>query len=235
MKKIKNYILCFLTTTIMLFATGCSTTSNTVEAYKAQDTVSLEVKDDLKDDTTSTQEDLKSENKIQIVGQVVEVFGNEITLQVGIMDSEFANKNTERTMNPEGAKNASGGQGQAEGDNPKSGGTMSADGEMPAGGNRPTDGERPEGGTMPSGGERPEGGSMPAEGANGASGQQGMAAMDFSEMIELTEEIESFNIPVGTKVQQFGSEMTFSQITEDMYITITTDENDTVLAVNILG
>ncbi len=74
------------------------------------------------------------------------------------------------------------------------------------------------------------------EGAGGGMAGGGMTSdTDFSEMIELTDETMTLNIPVGTPVTQFGTEMTFSSITADMYVTISMDENDNITAVNILG
>ncbi len=63
----------------------------------------------------------------------------------------------------------------------------------------------------------------------------GTEDFDISESIKLTEEKESYSIPVGTAVYSFGTEMTFSQITEGSYITIKLDDEDNIISVNILG
>ncbi len=148
----------------------------------------------------------------QVVGQVIEAFGNEITIQVGSM----------------------------------AGGGMGGQGEMPegaGGGERPTNtegeggGERPEGATgegeRPEGMERPdgEGGTGMADGGMGGLSEES----DYSEIIELTDETVTLNVPVGTPVMQFGTEMTFSQITADMYITISMDAEENITSINILG
>lgn len=81
-------------------------------------------------------------------------------------------------------------------------------------------------------------GKMQGQGENGFSKPNagaGTEDFDISDAIKLTEEIESYSIPVGTSVYSFGTEMTFSQISEGSYINIKLDENDNVISVNILG
>ncbi len=173
------------------------------------------------DGSTGDGQGQPARNGNQTVGLVTEMLGNEVTIEVGEM------------------------QGGAMG----GGGNMPQDGSEQEGAQQPTDGEmpegfeRPEGGEMPEGegGQRGEGGEMP-EGAQRPTGE-GMASgggmagegTDYSELITLTGETKTYNIPVGTPVTQFGTEMTFSQITQDMYISITLDEEDNITAVNILG
>ncbi len=164
-----------------------------------------------------------------VTGLVTDVIGNEITIQVGEMENGGMGGGM-----PEGA-----------------GGNMSdmteeeraemqaamENGEMPEEmGERPEGmGERPEGAGEGAEGERPEG----AGGQGGAGGMGGgmsqMEGQDYSEIVTLTDETRTFNVPVTTPVMQFGTEMTFSQITEDMYITVMIDDSDNVTSINILG
>ncbi len=171
-------------------------------------------------------------NQTQIVGLVTEIFGNSLTLQVGEAEGGIM----------------LGGGGASGGERPQG-----EDGEMPEdfeGGERPQgeDGEMPEGfegGERPQGGdgEMPEdfeGGERPSGSGDGANaGGAGMAGateeQDFSEIITLTDEEVSYTIPVDAPVTQSGTEMTFSQITKDMYISISLDENEQIVSINILG
>ncbi len=157
----------------------------------------------------------------QTVGLVTEVLGNEVTIEIGEM---------------QGGAGAMGGNGN-----------MPEDGSMPEGAGPPEDGEMPEagqrgeGGSMPEGGQRgegsemPEGAERPSSGSMASGGGMMGEGTDYSELVTLTGETQTFNIPVGTPVMQFGTEMTFSQITEEMYISIALDDEDNVTSVNILG
>ena len=150
----------------------------------------------------------------KLVGKVTDILGNELTMQVGVLSENFP-----------GAGAGTGGEG-AEGERP----------ERPEGGEGGN--ERPESGPPVEDGSRRAGGETPAEDgsrrAGGGAGEGG-EAVDFSEMVELTEEIKIINVPVGTKVMQFANEMTFSQIQKDMYITVDLGENEEISAINILG
>lgn len=140
----------------------------------------------------------------QVVGQVVEAFGNEITIQLGIM-----NVGMER-----------------------------GEGEMPD--LEAKREEMTEGGGMNREGMT-EGAGMNREGMTAGIGMNrgemsgGMETAGFAEMIQLTGEEATYIIPVGTPVDQFGTEMTFSQIAEDMYVVIVMNEEDIIVSIEILG
>lgn len=51
----------------------------------------------------------------------------------------------------------------------------------------------------------------------------------------LTNEIAEYTIPVGTPVYSFGTALSFSQISEDAFITIYMNKDGNILSVNILG
>ncbi len=140
----------------------------------------------------------------QVTGQVTEVFGNSITVEIGNLDRDAMS-----AQMPDASASTEGGATS-----------------RPTNGEMPEDISRPEGeggGTRPSGGGMMEGNAMMGEGT------------DYSEIVELTGETVDYTIPVGTPVTQFGTEMTFSQITEEMYVTITFNGEDTITAVNVLG
>ncbi len=163
-----------------------------------------------------------------VVGLVNSVVGNEITIQVGEMQGGMAAGG----QRPEGSQNGNGENAENQGEAQRPEGE-----EMPA----REEGERTEGAEMPAreDGERTEGAQMPegasAQGGMAQGGMAGMEEQDYSELITLTDEEKSFNIPVTTPVTQFGTEMTFSQITEEMYISIILDESDNIISINILG
>ncbi len=164
-----------------------------------------------------------------VTGLVTDVVGNEITIQVGEMENGGMGEMTQEQRDamqdgemPEGMEapeGAGGGMGEM---------TQEQRDAMQGG-------ERPEGMEMPEGegGGRGEGGT--AGGGMTGGGMASMEGEDYSEIITLTDEIKTFSVPVTTAVVQFGTEMTFSQITEDMYITVMLDESDNVTSINILG
>ncbi len=164
------------------------------------------------------------ENLTQTVGLVTEVLGNEISMQVG--EGDFGPGGMGGEGGPGGGSMPEGEE-RPEGAGPPEGTSMPEGGERPEGEGPPEGMEMPEGASMPEGGGRPEG-------AGGGGGAQ-MEDQDYSEIITLTDETRSYTVPVDTPVMQFGTEMTFSQITADMYITVSTDENDQVVSINILG
>ncbi len=176
-------------------------------------------------------------NGSQTVGLVTEVLGNEVTIETGEMQGGAMGGGGEM---PEGFERGEGGE-MPEGSERGEGGEMPEGFERGEGGEMPEGSERGEGGEMPEGFERGEGGEMPegferGEGG-GMAGGGGMTGegTDYSELITLTGETETFTIPVGTPVTQFGTEMTFSQIAEDMYIGVFLDDDDNIISVNILG
>lgn len=189
---------------------GCSSNEDEVEEPP---------KSPMQGEEKDTAQNQEARTKNQVVGQVTSVLGNEITLLIGEMSEDFT--------------------GGTEGDSPKrpEGGTDTAPpsgGEkMTEGAERPSGGAGPNGGTGPATGDRPSGGTPPSGGVAGSAGAG--AGMDFSEMVELGDEEKSFSIPVGTVVKQFGTDMTFSQIQEDMYVTISLNDQDEIVSINVLG
>ncbi len=170
---------------------------------------------------------------VQVVGRVEEILGNEISLQVGEMEGG----------GPGGGQGAGQGAGDTSGAGPDAGGAPEGEG-TPEGEGRPEGEGPPEGEGRPEGGGPPEGAASMTEeertamqeNGGGQGMQGGMATeQDYSELITLSDEIRSFMIPVDAPVQQFGTEMTFSQITEGMYISVSLDDNDTVVSINVLG
>ena len=196
----KILIICLILGIVTL--SGCSTQDVGEVPEDRQQGISVLEKEN--ESGTSIAEQI--DKTIQVIGQVTEVLGNEILVQIGTMardeNIDIVGENRERPNTAEG------------GEQPPMGGS----GERP---NMAEGGERP---AMGGGAERPN---MPEGGA--------MGTEDIAQTIELSDETKTFHIPVGTPVSQFGSEMTFSQIQEEMYITIIMDESETILAVNVLG
>ncbi len=157
-------------------------------------------------------------------GLVTDVVGNEITIQVGEMEGGMGGGQM-----PEGATLPEGSEGMGDM-------TQEERAEM-------QNGEMPEGMTPPEGtGDRQQGANGSAQRPEGAGGEGAMGGgiqleegQDYSEIVTLTDETRTFSVPVTTPVVQFGTEMTFSQITEDMYITVMLDENENVTSISILG
>ncbi len=220
----------FLTTilTIALFS-GCSSDTQeqqqtgTQEAVPQGDTVQGE----------GNSGDAMQARGNSVTGLVTDVVGNEITIQVGemqggsMMGGGQIPEGMELPEGVEGERPEEAGDGMGEMTQEQREEMQGAmqDGEMPEG-----MGERPEGMELPDdAGGRGEGGGM------SGSGMASMEGEDYSEIITLTDESKSFSVPVTTPVVQFGTEMTFSQITEDMYITVMMDDDDNVTSINILG
>ncbi|MFI3326685.1 MAG: hypothetical protein R3Y35_11025, partial [Clostridia bacterium] len=67
------------------------------------------------------------------------------------------------------------------------------------------------------------------------SGMTGMTGMIGSTSMELSDEEASYTIPVGATVYVNGSESSFSYITEESYITITMNEDGTIIEVSVMG
>ncbi len=174
-----------------------------------------------------------------VVGLVSSVVGNEVTIQVGEMQGGMGAS----AQMPDGAEMPEDGErGEMSEDMREQfqNGEMPDDFEMPEGTARGEMSEDMRGqfqnGEMPDDFEMPEGAT--GERQQGGMAQGGMASMseqDYSEIITLTDEERTFNVPITTPVTQFATEMTFSQITEDMYISVMLDESDNIVSINILG
>ncbi len=227
MKKILILIL-----TIILAGVLTSCSSETETSQPAVETVSQNNADSERPEGGNQSEGNRQPEGQQTIGLVTEIIGNELTINVGEMENGMS-----------GGGGSEGGfqggelsEGMPQGDGERPEGTQEGGGERPEG-MAEGGGERPEGMTE-GGGERPEGtqeggGTGRGMTGGGMSGEQ--SSIDYSEVVTLTDEIKSYSIPVTTPVTQFGTEMTFSQITEDMYISIRTDDEDNVLSINILG
>ncbi len=212
MKKFISFVLIMI---LALTLIGCG-----AEANDDLDSLGNQQGGDMSGDQTEL-----PDGAIRYVALVTDIVGNYLTVQLGEMQGGMSGGMPEGSFEggerPEGTEMPEGG---FEG------------GEMPEGFERGEGGERPEGTEMPEGDF--EGGEMPEGGMRGESGEFGgmsLEGTDYSELIELTDEIMEFNIAVGVPVNMYGSEMSFSQITEGMYLTITTDESGTVLSVDLLG
>ncbi len=255
MKKILILILSIILVGVL---TSCSSESQT--SQPAVETVSQNSTDSERPEGGNQADGDRQPEGQQTIGLVTDIVGNELTINVGEMEngmsgsggSEGGFQGGER---PEGTTEGDGERPEemTEGGGERPEGMTEGGGERPegmteGGGERPEGmteggGERPEGMTE-GGGERPEGmtegGGERSEGMTGGGGMSGgmgsnQSSVDYSEQVTLTDEIKSYSIPVTTPVTQFGTEMTFSQITEDMYISIRTDDDDNVLSINILG
>lgn len=149
-----------------------------------------------------------------VVGKVTQIFGNEVTIDLAeAMEMDGMMQNRGEGEMPEGM--TGGGRGEV-------GGEMSED--MMA--------QRQE--AMASGGGRGEGG-MNAGGMATGGGMAAGTTTDMSDSITLTGVEATYSIPVGTAVMQYGMEMSFTQITEKMYISLSVDDENNVLSVNVLG
>ncbi len=175
-------------------------------------------------------------NQNTIIGLVTDVVGNDITLQIGTMVGGAQSGMGAGAQNSTDDNAQNGTQPSAQNE----AGTSSDEG---AQGNRPNTGDTQEGATNAEG--RPSdaqtnGGSQPSgEGAQsgmaGGIGQGNMAEQDYAELVTLTDETKTYSIPVTTPVTQFNTELTFSSIAVDTYISIATDDEGNILSVNVLG
>ncbi len=192
------------------------------------------------------------QNTKTITGQVTEVYGNEVTLTLSASGTtggvNTANPNGERPQS-QPSTDESGEENTAEmpeGASPPEMGELSTEDraamreQAMAGAENSTMASQegtatrttPEGATG-EGGASSGRGSM--SGAGGGMMSGGMGTTGVSDSIELSDESETYLIPIGTPVLLMGNNMTFSQITEEMYINIVTDEFDTIVSVEILG
>lgn len=149
-----------------------------------------------------------------IYGRVKYIYGNYICLRLGTWEGETPD------MSAGGTSSASG----ASGEMPS--------GDAAAGGSGASSGADRE---MPSDGDMPDMSSM-----GGMSGMGGMTMSattdsDMSEYINLTSEYYEYTIPVGTVVDAFGSETTFSSITADLYLSMTFNDDGKIVAISVLG
>ncbi len=237
MKQYKKIMI--LMVVMAVFMCGCGAQEEEAQVTHSSENMENSEKSENNGSNEQVGEAQRETTGKSVVGMITEVFGNEITIQVGSMAAG----------NQGGMQNGAGMSDRQEGEMPE--------GEMPTG--EMPEGEMPTGemsanrgqGNMTSGegmseemmeemqGMREQSGGN-ASGGMGASGMgsnmmMGTETEDMSELIELTDETATYIIPVGTVVNQFGTEMTFSQLTEDMYITITMDEDDVILSINVLG
>ncbi len=185
-------------------------------------------------------------NTTSVMGQVVDIVGNEVTVQLvadsssssGMM-SGMTGQFTEGEI-PEGLEEGEIPEGMEEGSF-----SERTEGEIPEG---LEEGEIPEGmevgsfsgrteGEIPEGleeGELPDG--MSEEELEGMMGSGMMSGMMGSSMeIELSDETVSYTIPVGATVYVNGVESSFSAISEESYITITMNESGTIIEVTVMG
>ncbi|MFI3212713.1 MAG: hypothetical protein R3Y24_05165 [Eubacteriales bacterium] len=87
-------------------------------------------------------------------------------------------------------------------------------------------------------GEMPDMGSgeMPDMESGGMSGMMGDSEeVSLADMYPLSDEFMELTIPIGTAVNQYGMEMTFTQISVESYIQVTLSDENIVLSVDILG
>ncbi|MFI3174352.1 MAG: hypothetical protein R3Y53_04005 [Bacillota bacterium] len=163
-----------------------------------------------------------------IVGRVSKILGNEVTIDLAeAMETGgmMQNRGEGEGMAADGGQ--VGGRGEAGGEVSED--MMAQRQEAMASG----------GGGMSAGGGRSEAGMTAGTGGGGMATGCGMASAgtttDMADSITLTGVEETYSIPVGTAVMQYGTEMSFTQITEKMYISLSVDDENNVLSVNILG
>ncbi len=168
-----------------------------------------------------------------LVGRVTKILGNEVTIdlaETGGMGDMMQNR---------GEGEMTGGGGMAAGGEASEEMMAQRQEAMASGGGADMKASRGEGATGAGGGEMSAG-----RGETGGNAGGGMAAggnaggsttSTVGDSITLTGVEETYSIPVGTAVMQYGMEMSFTQITEKMYISLMVDEENNVLSVNVLG
>ncbi|MFI3171585.1 MAG: hypothetical protein R3Y58_04350 [Eubacteriales bacterium] len=227
----KNIISSILIGAMMLSLVGCSSDSTSTAVGSS---------------TSEETEEVEEVGEVTVIGQVLSVAGNVVTIQVGSYAEQaggMGNMQGGRTEGemPEGMTEGEMPEGMTEGEMPEG----MTEGEMPEG---MTEGEMPEGmteGEMSEGmteREMPEGmteGEMPegmTEGEMPGMEEAGIVAADMSDVIELSDETVEIMIPVGTPVySSSGVTYDFTDIVDECYLTITEDANGTIIAVNVLG
>ncbi len=229
--------LVFVVCMFMMLLTACGEEGAVAESSPEATESSVAMESEAPDGTAGMAQGAQG-NKAT-VGQVTEVYGNEIVMLVGEMETAVGNM---------GGAGATGGETRPEGAVGEGGGEMSIPEGMGTG-------ERVDMGDVDVEAMREQfagagGGDMgdvdmeamrEQFGGSGAGGgvMSGGASMleteDISESIELTEEELSFYIPVGVPVTQMGTEISFTQITEGMYISVSMDAEGAVTAVSVLG
>ncbi len=141
------------------------------------------------------------------------------TTEEGSTDSDTATQGFAPTTNSENTPTTAAANGEGGFTRPT--GTMTT-----SEGGPPTDGDS----AVASGGRPNSGSGMMGEGMM-AGGMMGGTTVDY----ELSDEIVEYTIPIGTPINMYGSVMTFSQLTPEMYVSMILDEDNTVLSVTVMG
>ena len=219
----KNYRLIAVAAAALILLAGCSSDKaeeNSVPAAASAQT-----------------EYVMQEGDTQVIGEVTEIVGNEVTLALGELEEKSqGGGNGEKPEMPE------------DGSMPEMGenGEMP---EMPEGGNMPEmgeNGEMPEGGSMPEMGENgempemPEGGNMPEMGENGempqmGEGGKGGKSGKSSASVNKSGETASYIIPVGMTVSgASGRDSDYSAISVGNVLRLTVNSEGYVVAAEIV-
>ena len=210
----KNYRLIAIAAAALILMAGCSsdkTEENSVPAAASAQT-----------------EYVMQEGDTQVVGEVTEIVGNEVTLALGELEEKS--------------------QGGVKGEKPE----MPEDGSMPEMGEKGEMPEMPEGGSMPEMGENgempemPEGGSMPEMGENGevpqmgedgkgGNGGRGGKGGKSSASVNKSGETASYIIPVGMTVSgASGRNSDYSAISAGTVLRLTLNSEGYVVAAEIV-
>lgn len=192
----KNYRLIAVAAAALILMAGCSSDKAEENSVPAAASVQTEY--------------VMQEGDTQIVGEVTEIVGNEVTLALGELEEKSqGGGNGEKPEMPEGESMPE----------------MGENGEMP---------EMPEGGNMPEMGENGEMSEMP-EGGKGGNGGRGGKGGKSSASVSKSGETASYIIPVGMTVSgASGRDSDYSAISVGNVLRLTVNSEGYVVAAEIV-
>lgn len=166
-----------------------------------------------------------------VVGRVSQILGNEVTIDLAEMSNDMGAMMQNRGEG-EMAEGMAGGGGMTGGEMPEEMMAQRQEAMTAGGTSEEMMAQRQE--MKSGGGDRTAAGNVGNAGG-GMSAGTATTTTNIGDSITLTGVEETYSIPVGTAVMQYGMEMSFTQITEKMYISLMVDEDNNVLSVNVLG
>ena len=201
----RNYRLIAIAAAALIMMTGCSSDKTEEKSAAASDAAQTEY--------------VMQEGDTQVVGEVTEIVGNEVTLALGELEEKSqGGGNGEKPEMPEGGKMPEMGE---NGEAP----------EMPEGGNMPEMGENGEAPEMPEGMEMPEMG----EGGKGGNGGRGGMGGKSSASVNKSGETATYIIPVGMTVSGAnGRNSDYSAISAGTVLRLTLNSEGYVVAAEIV-
>lgn len=219
----RNYRLIAIAAAALIMMTGCSSDKTEEKSAAASDAAQTEY--------------VMQEGDTQVVGEVTEIVGNEVTLALGELEekSQGGGNGEKPEMSEDGSMPEMGENGEAP--------------EMPEGGKMPEMGENgeapemPEGGSMPEMGENgeapemPEGMEMPemGEGGKGGNGGRGGMGGKSSASVNKSGETATYIIPVGMTVSGAnGRNSDYSAISAGTVLRLTLNSEGYVVAAEIV-